>query len=62
MTELRPPQFVTITQPVKIKILYGETVLQRGLRLPVVSQDSTTVTVKYLDGTYQIPIASTDRR
>ena len=57
-----PPQFVTITQPVKIKILYGETVLQRGLRLPVVSQDSTTVTVKYLDSTYQIPIASTDLR
>lgn len=55
-----PQQFVTITQPVKIKIAYGETVLQRGMRLPVVSQDKATVTVRYLDGTYAIPIASTD--
>ena len=54
--------FVTITQPVKIKILYGETVLQRGMRLPLVSHDTTTVTVSYLDGTYAIPIGSTDLR
>jgi hypothetical protein len=47
---------------VKIKIPYGETVLQRGMRLPIVSQDATTVTVRYLDGTYAIPIASTDLR
>lgn len=55
-------RFVTILRAVKIKIPYGETVLQRGMRLPVVSRDETTVTVRYLDGVYAIPIASTDLR
>jgi hypothetical protein len=55
-------RYVTILRAVKIKIPYGETVLQRGTRLPIVSQDATTVTVRYLDGTYAIPIASTDLR
>ena len=59
----QPPQeFVTIMQPVKIKIPYGETVLQRGTRLPIVSHDASSVTIRYLEGTYQIPIASTDLR
>jgi hypothetical protein len=57
-----PQRYVTILRAVKIKIPYGETVLQRGMRLPIVSQEETTVTVRYLDGTYQIPIASTDLR
>jgi endonuclease/exonuclease/phosphatase family metal-dependent hydrolase len=56
------PQFVTLIQPVRIKIPYGETVLPRGLKLPVISRDAQTVTVKYLDGTQTIPIASTDLR
>jgi len=47
---------------VKIKIPYGETILQRGTRLPIVSRDATTVTVRYLDSNYPIPIASTDLR
>jgi hypothetical protein len=55
-------QFVTVIQPVKIKIPYGETVIPRGTRLPIVSQDANTVTVSYLDGTYAIPITSTDLR
>lgn len=55
-------QFATITQPVRIKIPYGETVLPRGLKLPVVSRNALTVTVQYLDGTQIIPIASTDLR
>jgi hypothetical protein len=55
-------QFVTITTPVKIKILYGETVIPRGIRLRVVSHDGQTVTVNYLDGAYAIPISSTDFR
>jgi hypothetical protein len=55
-------RYVTILRPVKIKISYGETVLQRGMRLPVVSHDATTVTVRYLDGTYAVPITSTDFR
>jgi endonuclease/exonuclease/phosphatase family metal-dependent hydrolase len=53
-------QFVTLTQPVKIKILYGETVLPRGLKLPVLSRNAQTVTVKYLDETPAIPISATD--
>jgi len=57
-----PQQFVTILRAVKIKIPYGETILQRGTRLPIVSRDATTVTVRYLDSTYPIPIASTDLR
>jgi hypothetical protein len=57
-----PGQFVTITVPVKIKILYGETVIPRGTRVRVLSHDAQTVTVSYLDGTYAIPIASTDFR
>ena len=54
------PQFVTLTQPVKIRIPYGETILPRGLKLTVVTRDAQTVTVNYLDSTYTIPIASTD--
>jgi hypothetical protein len=53
-------QFVTIMTPVKIKILYGETMIPRGTRLRVGSRDAQTVTVSYLDGTYAIPISSTD--
>ena len=55
-------RYVTILRAVKIKTPYGETVLQRGMRLPIVSQDGTTVTVRYLDGTYAVPISSTDLR
>ena len=57
-----PEQFVTITAPVKIKILYGETVIPRGTRVRVVGHDAHTVTISYLDGTYAIPIESTDFR
>jgi endonuclease/exonuclease/phosphatase family metal-dependent hydrolase len=59
-TQTSLPQFVTLTQPVKIKIPYGETVLPRGLKLAVVSRTGETVTVKYLDGTQIIPISATD--
>jgi hypothetical protein len=55
-----PQQFVTVMQPVKIKIPYGQTVLPGGAKLPVVSRNLQTVTVKYMGGTYVIPIASTD--
>ena len=54
------PQFVTVTEPVKIKVLYGETVIPRGAKLRVVSHNGKTVTVHYLDGAYAIPITSTD--
>jgi hypothetical protein len=51
---------VTITQPVTIRIPYGETILQPGTKLPVVSRDETTAQVRYLEGTYTIPISATD--
>jgi hypothetical protein len=54
------PQMVTLTQPVKIKIPYGETTLPLGAKLSVVSQDAKTVTVRYMGGNYVIPITSTD--
>ncbi len=57
-----PQEFVTVTAPVKIKILYGETVIPRGTRLRVLSHDAQTVTVSYLDGTYAVPTSSTDFR
>ena len=56
------PQYVTLTQPVKIKIAYGDAILPRGLKLAVVSRDAESVTVKYLEETLTIPIASTDLR
>ena len=59
-----PPaqQFVTLMQPVKIKIPYGETVLPRGMKLPIVSRNAQTVIVKYMNQTPAIPISSTDLR
>ena len=57
-----PPQFATLTQPVRIKIPYGETVLPRGLKLTIVRREGQTVTVQYLGQTQVIPIASTDLR
>ncbi|MEN3371236.1 MAG: hypothetical protein V7609_3379 [Verrucomicrobiota bacterium] len=61
-SDASPTQFATITQPVRIKILYGETVLPRGLKLAVISRNAQTVMVKYMDGTQIIPISSTDLR
>ena len=53
-------KFVTTTAPVKIKILYGETTIPPGTRLPVVSRDGSMVIVSYLDGAHAVPISSTD--
>ncbi len=52
-------QFITITQPVTLKIPYGETTLPRGLRLPVVKSDAETVTVEYMGKRHLVPRAST---
>jgi hypothetical protein len=54
------PQFATITQTVKIKIPYGETVLPRGTRVPVTSRTGPTITVEYMGGTYAVPVTSID--
>jgi hypothetical protein len=57
-----PPRIVIVTQPVKIKIPYGDTVLPPGTKLPIVSRDAQTVAVQYMAATYTIPITSTDLR
>ena len=54
------PQFVTLIQPLRIKITYGETVLPRGLKLAVLSRNGETVMVKYLEETLTIPVNATD--
>lgn len=54
--------FVTITKPVTVQIPHGTTVLQPGTRLPVLSRDSQSVDVRYLDARYAIPISATDLR
>ncbi len=54
------PQFVTLTQPVTVKIPYGEAVLPRGMKLPLVSRDGGNLIVRYLDGTQSVPLSSTD--
>lgn len=54
------PQFVTLTQPVTVKIPYGEAVLPRGMKLPLVSRDGVNAIVRYLDGTQAVPVSSTD--
>ena len=51
--------FVVLTQPVKVKIAYGETVLPAGMRLPVVSSDAISIRVKYMGELQTIPIAAT---
>jgi hypothetical protein len=51
--------FVVLTEPVKVKIAYGETVLPAGMKLPVVSSDGTSVRVKYMGEVQTIPIAAT---
>lgn len=57
-----PQRYVTILRQVKIKIPYGETVLQRGMRFPIIYRDSRTVTVEYMGRRHNIPIESTDLR
>ena len=58
-SEAKAPR-LTLTEPVKIKITYGEAVLPRGLKLPVLSRNGETVTVKYLQETPTIPVSATD--
>lgn len=53
---------VTILQPIKIAIPYGETVIPAGMKLPVIRRDATTVQVRYLDELRTIPISATDLR
>jgi hypothetical protein len=50
--------FVVLTQPVKVKIAYGETVLPAGMKLPVVSSDAASIRVKYMGEVQTIPIGA----
>src|SRR5439155_18468605 len=52
------PGFVVLTQPVKVKIAYGETILPAGMKLPVVSSDATSIRVKYMGEVQTIPLAA----
>src|SRR5438046_6697212 len=52
------PRFIVLTQPVKVKIAYGETTLPAGMRLPVFSSDATSVRVNYMGEVQTIPIAA----
>ena len=48
-------EFVTLMRPVTIRIPYGETVLPRGLKLPVVSRSGQGINVQYMGKTQTIP-------
>jgi hypothetical protein len=48
--------FIVLTQPVKLKIAYGETTLPVGMRLPIVSSDTSFVRVNYMGEVQTIPI------
>jgi len=50
--------FIVLTQPVKLKIAYGEITLPMGMRLPVVSSDTSSVRVNYMGEVQTIPIAA----
>lgn len=52
-------EYVTLTRPVKIRIPPGETVLPRGLRLPVKVRSEQGITVEYLGQTQNIPLDAT---
>lgn len=56
------PQSVTLTQPVKLRIPYGEVTLPKGMKLPAISHDAQTVTIQYMGGNYVIVISATDFR
>jgi hypothetical protein len=56
------PKVVTIVEPVRIKIPYGETVLPRGMKLPFVGRDTQSVRVNYMGQTVVVPLQSTDLR
>jgi hypothetical protein len=51
-------RFVVLTQPVKVKIAYGETVLPTGMKLPVVSSDAASLRVNYMGEVQTIPISA----
>ncbi len=59
-TPIPQPQVVTLTKPVPIQIPYGQVMLPPGAKLPFVSRDAQSVTVRYMGEKYQVPLESTD--
>lgn len=53
-----PAGFIVLTQPVKVKIAYGEITLPAAMRLPIISSDATSVRVNYMGEVQIIPIAA----
>lgn len=51
-------QSIVVTQPLKIKVAYGETLLPAGTRLPVVSADANSVRVRYLGQVQSLPLTA----
>lgn len=59
-----PPsqQMITLTEPVRVKIPYGETTLPRGMKLLLVTRDSQFATVRYMGQDVPVPLGSTNLR
>ena len=51
-------ELVTVIQPIRILLPFGETTLPVGTKLPVVKRDATTVQVRYLDAVYPLPASA----
>ena len=51
-----------ITKPATIQMPYGTTVLQPGMKLPVISRDASAVRVRYMNDVYTIPSSSTNSK
>ncbi|MGI8957181.1 MAG: hypothetical protein ACR2II_09750 [Chthoniobacterales bacterium] len=49
------PKFITLTRPITIKIPNGETVLPRGLKLPITARSGQGITIQYLGKALTIP-------
>lgn len=49
------PEFTTIARPVTIKVPFGNTPLQPGVRVRVISRDATIIRVQYIESVYTIP-------
>jgi hypothetical protein len=59
-TPIPQPQVVTLTRAVPIQIPYGQVLLPAGTKLPLVSRDAQSATVRYMGEKYQVPVTSTD--
>lgn len=54
------PGFITLTQPISVRIPYGSIGLQPGTKLNLIGREGTKLRVRYADADYWIPATSTD--